>query len=432
LGIEQLPDSGHHNDTANVALGAWGLLVAVLFLMLGSGLLGTVIGLRAELAGFGDGTIGIVLAGYYAGFLAGAWVVPRFVGTVGHIRVYAALASLASVAALVHALTELPAVWLLMRVVTGFAMSGLYLVAEGWLNEKATNATRGRLLSVYMIVVMGGIALSQLLLTVADPSGSTLFILASILVSFAVVPVTLSAGSAPDTGWARQLPVRRIWDAAPAGVVGGFGAGFTNGGIMALGAVYASRVGMSVDRIAIYMGLLVLGSVILQWPIGALSDRMPRRRAIMVVSVAAALAAAGNALVDPAAPAALLAVFIFGGLTFPLYSLCLSHINDHVPAGTTIAVSAVYVFVAGVGAVLGPLAGSVAMSTLGAPGLFWMMLGVHLAVAGFALGRVRVRRGLPVEQQRRFTLVPSRGGAVMVHLARRHGRNGARSPSKKQ
>ncbi len=423
VGIDQRPAPGHRNTTTTAALGSWGLLLAVLFLQLGNGLLGTVIGLRSEIAGFGDGAIGLILSGYYTGFLLGAIVVPKFVGSVGHIRVYAALASLASTAALVYALSDDPMLWFFMRVVGGFALSGLYIVAESWLNDQSTNETRGRLLSVYMIVVMGGIAASQLLLTVADPEGASLFILSSILVSLAVVPVTLSVGSAPRFEWAPRLPVREIWKAAPAGVVGGFGAGITNGGIMAIGAVYAARVGMSVDRIAIFMGLLILGSVVLQWPIGAMSDRIRRRVALLLVSLAAALVAAANALVDPLSSAALLAIFTFGGLTFPMYSLSLSHINDHVPVGTTISVSAVYVFISGIGAIVGPLAASATMSASGPAGVFWLMCGVHLAVGLFAAGRIRLRHGLPVDAQRRYALVPARAGAMIIHLARRRRRS---------
>lgn len=411
--------------TAHLVVASWGLLFALLLLMLGNGLLGTIIGVRAELSGFGDGAIGIVLSGYYVGFLLGALVVPRFVGTVGHIRVYAALASLASTAALIHGVAVTPAVWLIMRFITGFALSGLYIVAEGWLNEQSTNETRGRLLSVYMIVVMGGIALGQLLLTLADPGGVGLFVLSSILVSLAVVPVTLAVGSAPDFRWAKRLPVRDIWKVAPVGLVGGFGAGLTNGGILAIGAVYGTRAGMSVGRIAIFMSLLVTGAVVLQWPLGTLSDRIRRRVAVAGVSLGAALVAAAAALVDPLSSTALLTIFIFGGLTFPLYSISLSHINDHVPTGSTIAVSAVYAFVAGIGAILGPLAASGAMALVGPPGVFWLMAFVHVVVGVFALARIGVRPGLPVAAQRAFTMVPARAGALVIHLARRrNGRNG--------
>ncbi len=421
------PGPSQTNSTGRIALASWGLLAALLLLMLGNGLLGTVIGLRADSAGFDDATIGLILSGYYVGFLLGAMLVPRFLSTVGHVRVYAALASLTSTAALIHAVSLSPLLWGAMRIVTGFALSGLYIAAESWLNAQATNETRGRLLSIYMIVVMGGIALSQLLLTVADPSGAQLFILSSILVSLAVVPVTLSVGTAPEYRWAPRLPVAEIWRAAPVGLVGGFGAGITNGGVIALGAVYAARVGMSIDRIAIFMGLLVLGSVVLQWPVGMLSDRIRRRIAMAIVSFAAAGVAVAIALIDPTSTLALALIFVFGGLTFPMYSLAMSHINDHVPAGTTIAVSAVYVFIAGVGAIVGPLACAASLAAIGPDGVFWLMASVNLAVGAFTLARIGVRTGLPVRAQQTFASVPAWAGALVVHLARRGLRNNGRS-----
>ena len=264
---------------------------------------------------------------------------PRFVGSVGHIRVYAALASLASTAALLHAVVDSPIVWLVLRIISGFSQAGLYIVAESWLNDSATNENRGRLLSIYMIVIMGGLGLGQLLLSVADPGAATLFIVSSVLVSLAVVPVTLSVGKAPDFHWTARLPVRKIWEAAPAGVIGGFGAGFANGAIIALGAVYGTETGMSVDRIAVFMGLLVIGAVVIQWPVGVVSDRMRRRRAILLITLLAAALAALGAVVDPLGSGMLVVIFVFGGTTFPLYSLSLSHINDHAPPGSAIAVS---------------------------------------------------------------------------------------------
>ena len=402
-----------------IALRAWGLFSGLMLMMLSNGLLVTVVGLRAELEGFATGTTGLVMAAYYIGFLIGARVAPQFVATVGHIRVFAALASLASVSALVHVIDVNPTTWAAMRLITGFAYAGLYITAESWLNDSVTNRNRGLLLSIYMVIVMGGVAAGQALLAIADPRGVTLFVLASVLVSVAVVPVTLSVGPAPEFRSPRRLGIREIWHAAPLGVVTGAGVGMANGAMWGLGAVYAARAGMSQSRIALFLAATVVGSIITQIPIGMLSDRIRRRWAILTITTAATGAAVWAGNVDPNGPIMIAAVLAFGGLTFPLYSLGLSHINDHVPAGAAVAVSSLYVLVNGLGAVVGPLAAAYALDRAGTRGFFGVIAIFHAAIGVFALVRISLRKGLPVERQRRFTLVPARAGSVVIQMARR-------------
>lgn len=408
-----------HARASRALLGAWGVFTGVLFMMLGNGMLGTLIGVRAEIEGFPTAVTGIVQAAYFTGFLFGAWAVPYLVVAVGHVRVYAALASLASTAALVYAPWVNPWSWWFIRVLTGFAMSGLYIVVESWLNEASTNQTRGRMLAAYMVVVMGGVAGGQLLLNVGDPGGFGPFVLASVLVSLAVIPVTLSASRAPDFTLTTSLPFRRIWHAAPLGVVGGFGNGVAAGAFLGLGAVYGSRVGMSVSRIALFMAIAVAGTVALQWPIGVLSDRIDRRRSILAVTIAAGLAAVVALFVDPLGTTMLVAIFFVGGLMFALYALNMSHINDEVPPGTAVAVSSLYVSVNGLGAIFGPIAGAVAIQALGPNGLLWTILAVQVAICAFAVSRPRGRRRGPVRGRSRHMTIPARSGALVVRLARR-------------
>lgn len=408
--------------TAQTVLGAWGLFAAVALVMLGNGLLTTLIGVRAELEAFPTLGTGLVMAAYFAGFLVGAWIVPRFVVSVGHIRVYAALASLASTAALVYVLWIDPLSWLLFRLITGFCLSGLFIVPESWLNEAATNSNRGRLLSIYMVVVMGGIAAGQLLLNLADPGSFVLFVTSSVLVSLAIVPVTLSASPTPDFRVPSNLPIRRVWEAAPLGVIGGLGHGVSSAALLSMGAVYASRVGMSVPRITVFMGLAIAGSVALQWPLGALSDSMQRRVSILLVSLASVVVAAVATVVEPTSPAMLAVVFLLGGLTFPLYSLTLSHISDNMPSGSTVGVSSLYVFVVGTGSILGPLAAAAAINGLGPNGLFWTVAIVQGLVALFGLARIGVGESMAVERQLGYSLAPARSGAIIIQLAHRHRR----------
>ena len=415
-------DTSAPGSTTHTMLGAWGLLSAVLLVMLGNGVLNPLLGVRAELEGFTTPTTGLVLAFYYAGFLVGASLTPRLVMLVGHIRVYAALASLASTATLIYIVTASPAAWSGARLVTGFSMSGLFIVAESWLNDATTNRTRGRLLAAYMVVLMGGMALGQMLLTLADPSGIILFILASILVSVAVIPITLSTAPGPRLPVPDRLPVRRVWKAAPSGMIAAFGQGVGVAALLSLGAVYGARVGMSVDRIAVFMTSAIVGSVVLQGPIGMISDRIGRRRVIMAVG----LLTAGSCLVmvniEPIGWWALIISFLVGGMALPMYPLALSHINDRVPPGSAVGVSSVVSHVTGVGAIIGPIVASLIMDRTGPEGLYSFVAVVYAGITGFALWRIFTHEGVAAKERRAFTMVPARAGTVIVQAARRRRR----------
>ena len=411
-------------STAQTVLGAWGLFIAVLLVMLGNGVMNPLLGIRAELEGFSTTTTGIVLGFYYVGFLVGASVAPWLVVQVGHIRVYAALASLASTATLIYILTPSPLVWSGARLVTGFAMSGLFIVAESWLNDATTNRTRGRLLAVYMLVLMGGLALGQMLITLADPSGIILFIVASILVSVAVIPITLSTSPGPRLALPDKLPIRRVWEAAPLGLVAAFGQGVGVAALLSLAAVYSARVGMSVDRIAVFITAAIVGSVVLQGPIGVISDRVGRRRVIMSVGLLGAGACLAMVHTDPLSWSALIISFLVGGLALPMYPLALSHINDRVPPGSAVGVSSVVSFVTGVGAIIGPISAAFVMDATGPEGLFWFIGIVYLAITALAVLRLLTHEGVPVKERRAFTMVPARAGTVILHAARRIRRPG--------
>jgi len=406
-------------STSRIMIATWGLFLSLLLLMLGNGLLASLLGLRSGLAGFSTNVTGVVMSGYYLGFLLGAFIAPKFVERVGHVRVYAALASTASVSALVHLAFINPTLWFAMRFVTGFALAGLYIVAESWLASEATPSTRGRILGAYMVVMMGGYALSQALLTVSDVTGFTLFVLASILVSFAVVPVSLSASPTPDFSAPTKLPTRAIWDSAPLGVVTGIASGLAAAAFLGMGTVYASSVGMSVDRVALFVGLGVSGSVVLQWPIGAISDRFPRRRVLLTLTTVASLVAFAGSAVDPAGALLLAVVFLYGALAFPLYSVGLNHINDYIPPGAAMSASVVFVFVNGLGAVAGAPIAATAMTELGPHGYFWVLGVIHGAVGIYAAVRIVVREGIPVKAQRSFTMLPARTGSALALLGRR-------------
>ena len=422
-------DTSAPGSTTHTVLGAWGLLSAVLLVMLGNGVLNPLLGVRAELEGFTTPTTGLVLAFYYVGFLAGASVTPRLVVLVGHIRVYAALASLASTATLIYIVTASPAIWSGARLVTGFSMSGLFIVAESWLNDATTNRTRGRLLATYMVVLMGGMALGQMLLTLADPSGIILFILSSILVSAAVIPITLSTAPGPRLPVPDRLPVRRVWEAAPSGLIAAFGQGVGVAALLSLGAVYGARVGMSVDRIAVFMTCAIVGSVALQGPIGMISDRVGRRRVIMAVGLLAAGACLVMVNVEPLSWWALIISFLVGGLALPMYPLALSHINDRVPPGSAVGVSSVVSHIGGVGAIIGPIVAALIMDRTDPAGLYWFVGALYAAITASALWRILTHEGVAARERRAFAMVPARAGTVILQAARRRRRPRAARPT---
>ncbi len=405
-------------DTVRIAASVWGLFLAIVLMMAGNGLLVTLLGVRSELEGFPTLVTGAIMAFYYVGFLFGSRFAPVVVAGVGHIRVFSGLASLASAAALIHVAFVNPVSWGAMRLLYGFCQAGLYVVAESWLNDRATNATRGRILSLYMVTLMGGIFSGQLLLSIGDPSGFRMFLLASALVSLAVVPVALAASKTPSFELPPALRVRAVAKAAPLGVFGGLWAGVASGAFFGMGAVYATAVGMRTQRVALFMAVAILGSILFQWPIGAASDRISRRQAIFWVAAAATVAAAVALVVSPPSNALLVVTFGFGGLTFPLYSLCLAHINDRLPSGNAVAISSAFVFLTGLGAISGPLVAAAAIEALGDDGFWWSLIAAHALIAGFALYRMIVRRDVPEVLQRAYAPIPARASAVVALLTR--------------
>ena len=403
--------------------GAWPLFAALLLLMVGNGLQSSLVGLRANLEGFSTAVTGVVMTGYYLGFLVGAFFVPRIVGAVGHVRVYSGLASMGSIALLVYTLFVHPTVWFGMRMLTGFCLAGLYIVAESWLNGVVSNANRGRVLSMYMVVVSGGLAAGQLLLNLADPAGFELFVVASVLVSMAVVPIALAPSNAPVVvPPERGLPFRDVFRIVPLGVTGVAISGISGGALFGMGAVWAANSGLGVGRISVFIGLGLIGGMLFQWPLGALSDMISRRKVLLLATTGAAGCAVWLWMIDPTSVWTMVAGFAFGGFSFPMYSLGVSHANDALPADRLVAASAVLMFSNGAGAVLGPTSASLTMSALGVDGFWVFLIAVHGIFALFIGYRLIVRRNMDVTKHK-FMSVPSRSTWLAIGLGR-DSRNG--------
>ncbi len=393
--------------------GAMALLVGIALLALGNGLQGTLLGVRAAMEQFGPVVTGIVMSGYMIGLLVGSLVTPRLVGQVGHIRVFAAFASIGSTAILVMSIFVDPALWFAMRLVTGICFSGLYVVAESWLNAAADNRHRGKLLSVYMVVTFAFMGLGQVLLNVADPSGYELFILVSVLVSVSLVPISLTRANAPAIENSRAVGLGELYRWSPLAVVACFANGLGQSAFFAMGAVYATLQGFTPAQVSMLMALPLIGVVVSQYPIGAASDRFDRRMVLVVLTFASAALAFACALSTELPFAVLTALFTaFGALALPLHSMAIAHANDQLDSDQMLGASGKLVMLFGVGASAGPLVVGGVMYEVGPYGFFLYMVAIYGLLGVFALYRMGVRQSKPLDEQTGFVLITPRTTAV--------------------
>ena len=377
----------------------WALLVGIGFMMLGNGLQGTLLGLRATMEGFPTFITGVMMSGYFVGIFIGSVFAPRLVGRVGHVRVFAALASAASIAILIHGLYVHPVTWTCMRLITGFSYAGLYVVTESWLNDRASNETRGKLLSVYMVIVTLGLGLGQFLLNLADPRKADLFILVSVVVSFGLIPMLLTARPAPAFALSGKMTLRRLFKASPLAVISNALTGVAHGTIFGLGAVYARQKGFDTEQVSIFMACFLFGGLLFQWPLGFLSDRIERR--VVMAGMAAVAVALTLLVVFLTAGDTLffVAIALLGGVAMPMYSMCIAYANDRLEPEEIVAASGSLVMVAGIGLSTGPIAVAFLMSAFGPDFYFTGIGGAFAFIFLFAVYRMGQRAGVDIEDQ---------------------------------
>ena len=394
---------------------SWPLFFGITLFMIGNGLPGVLLGVRAETLDFGDIITGFVMGGYYIGYLIGSWLIPKLVSQVGHIRVFGAMAALASSSILVHIVFEIPLVWMAMRILTGFAYVGMYIVAESWINDRATNDTRGKLLSIYMIAQMTGLLLGNYMLVFDDGESYALLLWVSIIVSFAAIPIMLTAASAPEFTEPERASLRWVYHISPLAFMGMAAIGFQNAIVFAMGGVYAAKLGLTSIEISYFMVCVVIGAMLFQYPIGKLSDVIDRRTVIIIAHVLS-LASAGLATIAyfHSYWFLLVAGFLYGGASTPLYSLYLAHANDFLTPKQVVSTSGMLIMVNGVGAVLGSPVVGTAMGFFGVHAYFVVQGIMHIGMIGFGLHRMRSRAPLPNEAQGRFIAV--RGTQVAATL----------------
>ncbi|WP_417269626.1 MFS transporter [Celeribacter sp.] len=384
------------------------LLFGVLLLMVGNGLQGSLLGVRAGLEGFSTFHISIIMSGYFAGFLGGSRTTPWMIRRVGHVRVFAALASFISAALILFPVVTHPVAWTVLRVVLGFCFSGVYVTAESWLNNASTNEVRGKALSAYMVVQMVGIVVAQAILSQGDPSGWVLFIIPSVLVSVSFAPILLSVTPTPPFETSKPMTLKRLYKVSPLGCVGMFFMGGVFAAQMGMAAVYATQAGFTLGQISTFIAVIYIGAVMLQLPIGWISDRMDRRVVILVVAFVGATSALAGVVFGSSLTVVLIAAFMTGGMANPLYSLLIAHTNDYLDPDDMAASSGGLIFINGIGAVGGPVVAGYLMGMMG-PNGYWVLQAVLMfLVAGYAAYRTTRRAAIPIEETSHYvTVLPS-------------------------
>jgi MFS family permease len=397
---------------------SWPLFLGIGLLMLGNGLQGTLLGVRASIEEFPTTITGIVMSGFYLGFLFGSVYTPKILQKVGHVRVFAAFASLASTTTLMHVVFIDPIFWGVMRLVSGFCYAGLYIVCESWLNDSATNETRGQVLSVYMLIVMAAMIGGQALLNIADPAGFVLFVVISALVSLALIPTALTANPAPQFDVASTIKLRKLFSISPLGITGMFTSGVVAGAFLGMAAVYGDLIGLKLNEIAIFVAVMILGGAILQWPIGRVSDLFDRRKVLMFVAMGGGVAAILTIMGAESGEKIwfFAGTGLFGGFAMPLYSLCIAHTNDHLQPDEMVGASSALILVNGAGAIFGPLIVAGLMAQFGSNSFFAFMGVALFALGSFALIRMYESEMTPLEDQGDFVAMPLRGGTVAAAM----------------
>ena len=386
------------------------LLVGVAFLMLGAGLLGLVLPIRLSAEGIDTWVTGLVMASYFAGLVLGSIYGKRIIGRVGHIRAFAAFAAIVSSATLLTAIWFNPASWGVLRALTGFCMAALFAVIESWLNEKSPNVARGQVLSLYMITSYLASGSGQLLINFWEIRGLEVFCFSAILISLSLVPVTLTRVAGPEIARAAPLSFAELYRISPVGVLGSLSSGLVQGAFYGMGAVFAQLIGMSVFGSSIFMVSAIFGGLLLQWPIGRLSDRFDRRTVLFWTLMLAALLAAGQVALAtvPHAIAPLFALTaLYGGASASVYPISVAHAYDYVDRARLVAASSGLLLAYALGATLGPLAGAGLMEAFGPSALFAFIAVVALALALFVLHRQTRRKALPSAEQATFVPLPT-------------------------
>lgn len=403
------------------------LLTATFLLMSGAGLLGTLLSLRLGQSTLPTLVVGSVMAAFYLGVMLGTGLAQRVVTRVGHIRAFASFATVYTAAILGHGLFDHPAVWAGLRLLCGICTMGLYIVLESWLNERAAAQIRGRVFAAYMVVSYSGLTLGQFLLGL-DTGGPEIFMLAAVLAVLCVVPIALTRAAHPSPVETAGSSIRELVGLAPFGLLAGVVAGLLGGATFAMAAASTSRSGLDVGAVSVFMGVLVASGLLLQFPIGWVSDRRDRGSVLEFLSIASVVVATGLWVAAELQPTLLpLLGALFGGFALSMYPVASAYISDRVPGEKLVQGSAALLFAYGAGATLGPIGGAISMSLLG-PSALWLFCAVAASLLVLGMPWRRRMRRREVEAQSRFVMVTPRASTVIYELDPRSEVGGSVGP----
>ena len=401
----------------------WPLFFGLSMIMIGNGLQGTLLGVRATIEDFSFISTGVIMSAYFAGYFIGSGFVPKLVRDVGHIRVFTALASLASTTVLFNGLFVEPITWTIVRLVAGLAYAGMFIVVESWVNDISHNKIRGKLMACYTICGFGSMFFGQFLMNVASPEGMSLFVLTSVLVSLALLPISLSKRPGPKIKTPKPISFKELFDISPTAMIGVCVAGFAGASIMTIGPVYAISSGMSVSQTSFFIAVYILGGILGQIPVGLLSDKVGRRTTIIMICIATIFVAILSAVF---AHNFLWLYILFGFLgcfTASLYPVCSAYTNDRLEKDQLVGASSRVIIVSGAGSLTGPIVTSIAMTIAGPLAFFYTISVLFMIYTVFTMGRVSIRPAVPLDEQSDFVSTPARLTSMtanMVTAATKH------------
>ena len=380
---------------------SWALFLGMGFIMLAHGYQGSLLGVRAVQEDFSLVATGFMMSGYYVGYFIGAKTIPGFILRVGHIRVFAAFASIASIVILMHSILIHPFTWFILRVVTGISMVSIYTIAESWLNDRSSNKNRGSVLSIYMIVLYGSMGIGMFFLNFSKPENFQPFILVSLFMSLALIPILLTKRKAPTFKKISSMSLRELYEVSPLGMVGSLFYGTAQSALFSLLAVYAASMNFTIFEISLVTFLLAISGAVAQFPIGKLSDKFDRRLVIVYSTFGAAFFAlcaivASNQMYLPDNLATsktwfYIFLILFSFCSLPMFAIIFAHTNDFIPKEKFVAAGAGLQFAFGLGAISGPFLCSVFMNVIGSNGYFVFLIIFHSIIGIFAIHRMRIR-----------------------------------------
>tara|TARA_X000000950_G_scaffold135145_1_gene168171 strand:+ start:1879 stop:3153 length:1275 start_codon:yes stop_codon:yes gene_type:complete len=380
---------------------SWALFLGMSFIMMAYGFQGSLLGVRAVQEEFSLTATGFLMSGYFVGYFIGAATIPSVISRVGHVRVFAAFASLASLIILVHSILIHPFIWFLLRVLTGISMVCMYTVAESWLNDRSSNKNRGSVLSIYMVILYGSIGIGMFLLNFSTPKNFQPFILVSVITSAALIPILLTKKKPPTFKKINVMTFNELYKASPFGIISSFFYGTIQSALFTLLAVYATSMNFTILEISIVTFLLAISGAIAQFPIGKMSDIYDRRKVIVASTFGAAIFALITIFVSgqmylPGGLATSKTWFyiffiLFSFCSLPMFSLILAHTNDYITKDKFVAAGAGLQFTFGLGAISGPFLCSIFMDLVGSNGFFVFLFFFHSLIGAFGIYRMKIR-----------------------------------------